>query len=192
MASVERGLHFRGLALCLRLSRRGSGQRRGGVFGGLLIEGRLFGQRLLFGLQPISFLLRGLASRLQRRELGIGGLGGRRCSRCLCTQGRQLALRVAQFVAQRLDLSAGRRQSLSEAIKVPAEVASLLLGPFGAIFERVGPLDGGRSARLGTLRSGAFDSNLVGHRQAYEPARTASIAAVQRSSREESLTVAST
>ena len=73
-----------------------------------------------------------------------------------------------------------------------SEIASLLFGPFGAIFKRVGPLNRGFSARLGTLRSGAFNSKLVGHCRAYDPARTASIAVVQRSSRVESLTVAKT
>jgi len=73
-----------------------------------------------------------------------------------------------------------------------ANLARLFLRSLRAIFERVGTLDGRLAARLGTLRPSSLDSNWVRHVSTYDPARTASIAVVQRSSSVESLTVAST
>ena len=72
------------------------------------------------------------------------------------------------------------------------QVAGLLLRFSRAVFQRVGTDDRGFTARLRTLGPSPLDPKLVGHDSAYAPARTASIAVVQRSSRVESLTVAST
>ena len=73
-----------------------------------------------------------------------------------------------------------------------AQIAELLFCLLRAVFEAICTCNRGFAPGFGTLGPSPFHSQFVGHGTTYDPTRTASIAAVQRSSRVESLTVAST